>query len=348
MLRVRDLSVDYLGDTADTHAVRGVSFELSRGELLGLAGESGCGKSTLAYAVARLLRAPAVVTGGSVVFEDAEGPVDVLSLGSEKLRLFRWSRISMVFQSAMNALNPVRSLQRQLEDVFTAHHPRMTKVERVRRCRELVETVGIDPGRLPAYPHELSGGMRQRAMIAMALALQPDVIIMDEPTTALDVVVQRDILLEINRLRAELGFSVLFITHDISLLLQISDRVAIMYAGKIVEVGTAEHIRDHPGHPYTAGLLGSFPDLHGPRRDMRGIPGSPPDLSQPLRGCQFRERCPYAFAACADVEPPLVQVGATRAACLLHDRDVNPGGAPPAELRGAFPAPAGGTEEGSA
>ena len=341
VLSVRDLRVTYDGSAA-VHAVRGVSFDLAPGEVLGLAGESGCGKSTLAYAVTRLLRPPGRLDGGSVMFRPSRGgePVDVLGLRGEELRLFRWKRIAMVFQGAMNALNPVLSIRAQLADVFTAHEPRMGRRERDQRCRELLDMVGIAQGRLSSYPHELSGGMRQRVMIAMALALRPDVVIMDEPTTALDVVVQRDILAEIDRLRQVFGFAVIFITHDLSLLLEISDHIAIMYAGRIVERGRAADLRTAPHHPYTVGLVNSFPSLRGERRGLHGIPGNPPDLSVPQDGCPFTPRCPYRLTACPTQDPPLYQVrtagGRTDAACLQYDPQLRPDGPDAALLRREF------------
>jgi peptide/nickel transport system ATP-binding protein len=342
VLSVRDLSVVYDGGGEPVHAVRGASFDLARGEVLGIAGESGCGKSTLAYAITRLLRPPGRLAGGSVEFRASGGgaSVDVLGLTGEELRLFRWHRIAMVFQGAMNALNPVLSVRQQLADVFTAHEPGLGRREREQRCRELLDMVGIPRERLSSYPHELSGGMRQRVMIAMALALRPDVIVMDEPTTALDVVVQRDILSEIDRLRQAIGFAVVFITHDLSLLLEISDHIAIMYAGRIVERARAADLRIAPHHPYTVGLVNSFPSLRGERRILHGIPGSPPDLSALPSGCPFTARCPYRFDACPTIDPPLYQVGTagahTEAACLQYDRTVRPAGPEPALVERRF------------
>ncbi|GLY99348.1 ABC transporter ATP-binding protein [Actinoplanes sp. NBRC 103695] len=265
VLTVENLSIDYLVEPV-VHAVRDVSFSLRRGEVLGLAGESGCGKSTLAYGIVRLLKPPAAVTSGRAVFHSREGfDIDWNELGAEDLRAVRWDKISMVFQGAMNSLNPVLSIRAQLEDVFTTHRPEMSRRERRERCAQLLERVGVDAGRLRAYPHELSGGMRQRVMIAMAMALEPQVMIMDEPTTALDVVVQREILGEITRLREELGFAVIFITHDLPLLLEISDRIAVMREGEIVELSDALHLYTEPRHAYTRQLLASFPNLTGER-----------------------------------------------------------------------------------
>ncbi|MFJ8546437.1 ABC transporter ATP-binding protein [Streptomyces sp. NPDC093586] len=265
VLTVRDLNVVYQADPP-VHAVKDVSLTLDRGEILGLAGESGCGKSTLAYAINRLHEWPAEVTSGSVTFHDREGTdLDLLALRDEELRRFRWAKLSMVFQGAMNALNPVLSVRAQLEDVLTTHRPGMSKRERRERCAEVLELVGVEPRRMDSFPHELSGGMRQRVMIAMALLLDPQVMIMDEPTTALDVLVQRGILREILRLRDRLGFAVVFITHDLPLLLELSDRIAVMLRGEIVEYDTAETIYRRPRHPYTRTLLDSFPSLTGDR-----------------------------------------------------------------------------------
>ncbi|ONK09956.1 dipeptide/oligopeptide/nickel ABC transporter permease/ATP-binding protein [Streptomyces sp. MP131-18] len=265
VLSVRDLNVIYQTENP-VHAVKDVSITLGRGEILGLAGESGCGKTTLAYAVNRLHRPPAEVASGSVIFHDRDGgDIDLLALDAEELRQFRWAKLSMVFQGAMNSLNPVISIHEQLDDVLTTHKPDMSKQARRERCEEVLRLVRVDPTRLDSFPHELSGGMRQRVMIAMAMLLDPQVMIMDEPTTALDVVVQRGILREIIRLRDELGFAVVFITHDLPMLLELSDRIAVMRAGEVVEYAPAEQIYERPEHPYTRQLLGSFPSLTGER-----------------------------------------------------------------------------------
>jgi peptide/nickel transport system ATP-binding protein len=265
VLTVRGFSVDYLVEPV-VHAVRDVSLTLHRGEVLGLAGESGCGKSTLAYGIVRLLKPPAVIVSGTAVFHAPDGSdVDWHLLDARQLRAVRWNQVSMVFQGAMNSLNPVISIRAQIEDILSTHRPGMRRRERRARCAELLERVGVDPERLSAYPHELSGGMRQRVMIAMAMALEPQVMIMDEPTTALDVVVQREILREIVRLRDELGFAVVFITHDLPLLLEISDRIAVMRDGELVELADALTLYTRPAHEYTRRLLASFPSLTGDR-----------------------------------------------------------------------------------
>ncbi|MFJ4172906.1 ABC transporter ATP-binding protein [Microbacterium sp. NPDC089696] len=265
LLSVRDFSVVYDVDPP-IEAVKNVTLELQRGEILGLAGESGCGKTTLAYGVQRLLRAPAVIAGGSVTFHDASGiDVDINALDVDAMQRFRWDKVSMVFQGAMNALNPVATIGSQLEDVFEIHRPDMNRRQRRAEAEELLEIVKVGRQRIRSFPHELSGGMRQRVMIAMALALRPQLMVMDEPTTALDVLVQREILKQISQLRHEFGFSVIFITHDLPLLLEISDRIAIMRAGEIVELASAEQIWTDPQHDYTKTLLSSFPRLTGAR-----------------------------------------------------------------------------------
>lgn len=269
VLSIEDLRIDYLSDPV-VHAVAGVSFDLRRGEILGIAGESGCGKTTLAYGITQLLKPPAEVVGGAVRFFGGDEPVRVDHLEGAALRAFRWDRISMVFQGAMNALNPVLRVRAQLEDVLTTHRPAMTRQERRDRCAHLMRVVGVPVERLDAYAHELSGGMRQRVMIAMALLLDPPVMIMDEPTTALDVVVQREIIAEITRLRDELGFAVIFITHDLPLLLEISDRIAIMRRGEIVELAPTRDIYHRPQDPYTRELLAAFPSLTGERLGYAG------------------------------------------------------------------------------
>ncbi|RRR98121.1 ABC transporter ATP-binding protein [Glycomyces terrestris] len=265
VLTVEDLTVVYEVDEPVT-AVRGAALTLHRGEILGLAGESGCGKTTLAYAVNRLHRPPARIASGRITFHDRSGEdVDLLALDDRELRAFRWDKLSMVFQGAMNALNPVGTVRAQLADTLRAHRPRMGRKEIRERSEDVLRRVGVDPRRLGSYPHELSGGMRQRVMIAMAMLLEPQIMIMDEPTTALDVVVQRDILREIVRLRDELDFAVVFITHDLPLLLEIADRIAVMLEGEIVELDTADNLYRNAEHPYTKRLLGSFPSLSGER-----------------------------------------------------------------------------------
>jgi peptide/nickel transport system ATP-binding protein len=287
LLELDHLSVDYVLPDRRVRAVDDVSLSIAPGEILGLAGESGCGKSTLASAVLQILKPPAEVSGGRILFQGQ----DLVAMSREQLRRVRWRHVSLVFQSAMNVLNPVMRVGDQFVDMFKAHD-RISRKDAIARAGDLLELVGIDRKRVRSYPHELSGGMRQRVVIAMALALEPELIVMDEPTTALDVVVQREILQELEQLKQRLGFAVLFITHDLSLLVEFSDRIAIMYAGEIVESAVSETLFRHALHPYTSGLMNSFPPLTGPILPLTGIPGAPPDLAQPPSGCRFHPRCP--------------------------------------------------------
>lgn len=336
VLEIKGLSVDYGYAEDRVQALDGVTLTLGRGEVLGLAGESGCGKSTLAYGATRLLPPPGLITGGQVLFHSNSGETtDLLTLDEADLRSSRWRDIAVVFQGAMNALNPVQRIETQLTDTIEAHHPHTTRAERRERAVQLLGLVGIAADRLRAYPHQLSGGMKQRVMIAMALALEPQVLIMDEPTTALDVVMQRQIIEQIKELKDRLGFSVIFITHDVSLLIEMADRIAIMYAGGIVEQGPAHQLYRQPRHPYTKGLLGSFPPLHGPRTELSGIPGSPPDLLNMPGGCRYNPRCPYVMSECRTEEPHLIvptDAGFEPdrlVSCWLHE---DPAVTPPEEL----------------
>ncbi|GAA1935699.1 dipeptide/oligopeptide/nickel ABC transporter permease/ATP-binding protein [Microbacterium aoyamense] len=326
LLEVRGLRVEYGSEHASTVAVNDVSFSLRRGEVIGIAGESGSGKSTLAYAITRLHKPPASITAGQLLYTRADGTVvDVLGLSEEELRRFRWEELSIVFQSAMNALNPIMKIGEQIDDVLRAHRPDMPEADRKARVIELLDLVGIREDRVNAYPHELSGGMRQRAMIAIGLALDPEVIVMDEPTTALDVVIQRQIVEKIMELKDRLGFAVIFITHDLSLLIELSDTIAVMYAGRIVEIAEAQEFYRRPAHPYSRGLLGSFPTLGGERRELTGIPGSPPDLRALPSGCAFAPRCPLVQDRCRVAMPPLTKVAVeigmrpTEARCVIYE-----------------------------
>ncbi|WP_225414273.1 ABC transporter ATP-binding protein [Stigmatella hybrida] len=304
LLSVKDLRVEYLTPAGPVCAVDGVSFDIGKGEVLGLAGESGSGKSTVAQALLRILRPPAVITGGQVFFEGQ----DVLAMSEAQLRQLRWRKISLVFQSAMNSLNPILSIGEQIVDAIQAHLP-MKRPEALDRAVALLKLVGIDSSRLTSYPHQLSGGMRQRVVIAIALALEPPLMLMDEPTTALDVVVQKEILHQVSELKEKLGFSILFITHDLSLILEFSTRIAVLYAGKLMEMAPSRELFTAPKHPYTQGLLGSVPSVRGPRRKLVGIPGSPPDMRRLPSGCRFHPRCPSAMDQCKATVPELRQLG---------------------------------------
>ncbi len=303
LLSVRDLRVDFITERGPVRAVDRVSLDLFPGEILGIAGESGSGKTTLAQAILRILPPPAVISGGEVLFEGA----DLLALGERELREVRWTRISMVFQSAMDALNPVLTIGEQLLDTLAAHGDLAGGAARD-RAAHLLEMVGIEADRLGAYAHQLSGGMRQRVGIALALALDPSLVILDEPTTALDVVVEREILDQIRELRDRLGFAVMFITHDLARMLQVSDRVAVFYAARMAELGPARDLGRSPRHPYTEGLLKAFPSLRPGGDDPVSIPGSPPSLLRPPSGCRFHPRCAHAIDACRTREPRLVRI----------------------------------------
>lgn len=317
LLSVRNLRVEYLTRNGPVRAVDNVSFDVAAGEVFGLAGESGCGKSTLALAALRLLPPPAVITGGEVLFEGN----DVLAMDETALASFRWRKISLVFQSAMNALNPVLTIGAQISDVIERHEG-VTRAQALERAAELLRLMGIDSSRLRSHPHQLSGGMRQRVVIAIALALKPPMMFMDEPTTALDVVVQQEIMQQIAELKQQLGFSILFITHDLSLMVEFSDRIGILYAGKLVELSDAQKLFDRPRHPYTRGLMASFPAVRGPRRRLEGIAGSPPDMRNPPAGCRFHPRCSEALPCCRSTSPPLLRVAPeSEVACHLHPEE---------------------------
>ncbi|MEI8611642.1 ABC transporter ATP-binding protein [Enterovibrio norvegicus] len=304
LLEINNLCVDYVSPNGIARAVNNVSVSIAEGETLGLAGESGCGKSTLAFAISRLHKAPALISEGEILYKGQ----DILKMNDKALRAFRWNEASVVFQSAMNSLNPVITIGEQITDVIQAHK-KVSLKQALEKGAELLQIVGIHPDRLTAFPHQLSGGMRQRVVIAIALALEPKLIIMDEPTTALDVVVEREILNELYELKAKFGFSILFISHDLSLMGEIADRIGVMYAGNIIEIGDAETVFDSPQHPYTQGLLSSFPTIHGPKERLYGIPGNPVNLLNMPQGCNFQERCTKCFEPCTQNEPSLKAIG---------------------------------------
>lgn len=313
VLDVRGLSVEYATGRRPVTAVDRVNLDVAPGEFLGIVGESGCGKSTLLFAIARLLSPPAQITGGSVTFAGR----NLVTMTERQLNVIRWRDYSVVMQSAMNALNPVLTIADQFKDAIDAHS-KSSKRQTRDRSVEVMGMVGIDPIHLGSYPHQLSGGMRQRAMIAMALLFTPDLVIMDEPTSALDVVAQRSLMLQIRELQRQLGFAVIFVTHDMSLVSHFSDRLVVMYAGQVVEAGPTRAVFDNPTHPYSTGLLDAFPSIKGPRVELTGIPGSPPDLGQPPTGCRFHPRCPVVMDHCAGTEPELYPVGEVLSRCLRH------------------------------
>ncbi|MEB3759738.1 MAG: ABC transporter ATP-binding protein [Desulfurococcales archaeon] len=298
-------------------AVDGVSFKLEKGETLGIVGESGCGKSTLAWSLLRLVPPPGRIVGGQIRIDGK----DIVAMSeSEVRREIRWKRISMIFQGAMNALNPVYTVGDQIIEPLLLH-TNMTKHEALERARELIEAVGLAPSILERYPHELSGGQKQRVVIAMALALKPDIVIADEPTTALDVVVQAQILNLMKKLHQEEKMSIILITHDLGVVTELSEKIAVMYAGKIVEFGSAEEIFENPLHPYTKALIRAVPRLKGDIHKLEYIPGTPPDLRSPPPGCRFAPRCPRRFEPCDKEEPPIIEYSKGHyVACWLYSK----------------------------
>jgi oligopeptide/dipeptide ABC transporter ATP-binding protein len=316
VLKVENLSVAYATDSGPVIAVDHVDLELARGEFLAIVGESGCGKSTLLYAIARLLGSPqpGEIVGGRVLFRGR----DLVLLQEKELRAVRWRDLSVVMQSAMNALNPVLTVAEQMRDACRAHS-NMSKAEIEERSREVLQLVSIDPVHLHSYPHQLSGGMRQRAMIAMALLFTPQLVIMDEPTSALDVVAQRSLMVQIKELQERLGFAVIFVTHDMSLVSHFSDRLLVMYAGQVAELAETRALFDQPLHPYSQGLLEAFPSIRGPKVQLAGIPGSPPDLARPPAGCRFAPRCPSVQPRCTAAEVPLYRVNGSLVRCVLRE-----------------------------
>ena len=303
LLEVSDLRVEYQLPGGSLRAVESVSFALEKGETMGIVGESGCGKSTLMKALLKLLPANARVTGGSIRFKGQ----DLVPLRDDEMRRLRWKEIAYVPQSALNALNPVYRIGDQIAEAIVVHQGKSRK-EAWERAKMLFNWVGLEAKRLHAYPHQLSGGMRQRSMIAMALALEPELLVADEPTTALDVVVQDRILRRLMLLQRQLHLSLVLVTHDISVVAKVCDRALVMYAGRVAELGSTRQIFKAPFHPYTIGLLNAFPNVKTEARELISIPGYPPDLSKPVQGCAFAPRCPFAVEVCHQVAPAPVEV----------------------------------------
>jgi oligopeptide/dipeptide ABC transporter ATP-binding protein len=315
LLSVENLDVAYGNEENSVYAVKDVSFTLEPGEFLGIVGESGCGKSTLGYAITRLLRNPGRVAGGRVLFEGK----DLAILPEKEIRRLRWKEFSLVMQSGMNALNPVLSIRKQFEDTFKAH-TNYSKSEIRKRTEELLNMVNIEPSFADQYPHELSGGMKQRVAIALALSLNPKLVLMDEPTTALDVVVQRSILQNLKKLREQHQFAVIFISHDLGTVLEMADRIAVMYAGKFVEMQKSRELLKKPLHPYSEALLGCFADPRQEKIEIRGIPGSPPNMKNPPKGCPFAARCNYVVSNCREKNPTLESHGSGQVACHVVEQ----------------------------
>jgi len=306
LLDVQDLIVHYATLRGPVRAVEGVDFQVDKGDALGLAGESGCGKTTVALSILRLLPTAGKIIDGKILFNAQ----DMVRLPEDEVRKnIRWKGISIVFQGAMNALNPVYKVGDQIVEAILTHEPEVGRNQATDRTHKLLEMVGVDPERANNYPFEFSGGMRQRALIAMALACNPQLLIADEPGTALDVIVQAQVLKLLRELKSKLNLAMILITHDLSIIAETCGKTAIMYAGKIAEYGSVVSIFKEPLHPYTQGLLGAFPSIRAAKTRMISIPGSPPDLLDPPAGCRFHPRCPFAMDICKKKEPELAEVG---------------------------------------
>ncbi len=310
VLTVDGLSMQYETRAGPIRAVDGVSFTVLKGQSLGLVGESGCGKSSIALSLLRLLPETARITGGRILLNGT----DIVPLTEEQVRRLRWNSISLVFQAAMNSLNPVYRVGEQIIEALD-EHVRLSREEANTRVRELFDLVGLDQAHIDYYPHEYSGGMKQRAVIAMALSCDPDIVVADEPTTALDVIVQDRILREMKRVREELDMSMIYISHDMAVIAEVSDVVGVMYAGRIVELGSAADVFGAPIHPYTKALISAFPSVKGDKQELVALPGEPPNLLDPPTGCRFNPRCPFATDACKSEEPPVVRRGEHYAYC---------------------------------
>jgi peptide/nickel transport system ATP-binding protein len=318
LLSVEELTMHYTTRAGDVSAVDGVSFSLAEGESLGLVGESGCGKTSIALCLLKLLPDNAHIKDGHIWVQNT----DLVSLSNEEMRHFRWKHISMVFQAAMNSLNPVYSVGEQIVEALQEHLPVMTMAQARKRVADLFDLVGIDPAMMERYPHEFSGGMRQRAVIAMALSCNPDLIIADEPTTALDVIVQDRVLRQLKEIQRKLDMAMIYISHDIAVIAEVSDRIGVMYAGRMVELSTAVNIFERPLHPYTQALMGAFPSIKGPKQALSALPGEPPDLLHPPTGCRFHPRCPYASDICQHKTPPFRDYGSEHLAACWHPLEV--------------------------
>jgi peptide/nickel transport system ATP-binding protein len=312
LLSIQDLKVHYFTRKGAVRAVDGVSFDLEQDQTLGLIGESGCGKSTMVSALMRFITPPGRVVSGKIVFKDR----DIVTISDEEMRKLRGKEIAMVFQAAQNALNPVLTIGKQIVEEIIEHE-NVTKEEAWDRAKNQLELVGLDGNRIKSYPHEFSGGMKQRVMIAIATACDPELLILDEPVTGLDVIVQRQLLVLITNLRAKISLPIIFITHDLSVITETCDNVAVMYAGKIVEEASTIELYQEPLHPYSQLLISSYPSIKGAKKTLKSIPGAPPDLVELPAGCSFHPRCPYAMDVCRKEEPRLRIKNGHRVACHL-------------------------------
>ncbi len=318
MLQVKDLTMHYKTSKGEVSAVNNVSFNVKKGQSLGLVGESGCGKTSIAFSLIRLLPDNAVIKDGDIILDHE----NITEMDKKELLKARWKDISMVFQAAMNALNPIFTVGDQIIEAIQVHYPNVAVKEARVKVAELFTMVGLDPKLIDRYPHEFSGGMRQRAVIAMALSCNPKLIIADEPTTALDVIVQDRILIELKEIQERLDMSMIYISHDIAVIAEVSDRIGVMYAGRMAELADADDIFKHPIHPYTFALMGAFPSIIGAKKELTTLPGEPPDLLNPPTGCRFHPRCPRATEQCALETPPFIEQSPDHFAACWHPMEV--------------------------
>lgn len=314
VLEVNDLTMHYMTRKGPVFAVDDVTFHVGRGEAIGLVGESGCGKTSVAISLLKLLPSNAKILKGEIKINDT----DVVPLANREMNKHRWKNISMVFQAAMNSMNPVYTVEDQILEAMREHVPHLSDQEMSEKIDYLFDLVGLDPALKTQYPHQYSGGMRQRAVIAMALSCEPDIIIADEPTTALDVIVQDAILKRVREIQTELNMAMIYISHDIAVIAEVSERVGVMYAGKLVEMSTTNDIFHNPIHPYTMALMSSFPSIVGEKTELVTLAGEPPDLLNPPKGCRFHPRCPYATEVCTEDEPEFKDHGAGHLAACWH------------------------------
>ena len=305
LLSVRELKMEYKTKKGWVSAIDNVSFDLPKGLSMGLVGESGCGKTSIAMTLLRLLPDNAKIKGGQILLDGK----DLIPMAEEQMQNVRWNRISMVFQAAMNALDPVYRVGDQIIESIVQHEPNVQPNAVRERVGKLFQLVGLDPKLMDRYPHEFSGGMRQRAVIAMSLSCNPDLIIADEPTTALDVIVQDQVLRELRKIQKQLGMSMIYISHDIAVIAEVAEMLGVMYAGRMAEMSTSHDIFKRPMHPYTVALMSAFPSIRGPKQKLEALPGEPPDLLYPPKGCRFHPRCPRALAQCKKEQPRLEDMG---------------------------------------
>ncbi len=318
VLELKDLKMYYNTKQGIVKAADGISFVLNQGESMGLVGESGCGKTSVSMSIMRLLAENAEIVGGQILFKGK----NIVNISEEEMNKIRWAGIAMIFQAAMNSLNPVYKVGDQIIEAILAHEPDVTFEEARERVAELYKLVGLDPKRMDNYPHEYSGGMKQRAVIAMSLACNPDMIIADEPTTALDVIVQDMILKELSRIQKKLNMSMIYISHDIAVIAEVAEKIAIMYAGKIVELSDAVTIFKRPAHPYTVGLMSSFPSIHGEKKKLVTIPGEPPNLLNAPDHCRFAPRCPFATKECWEKMPTYEEIEPNHYVACFHPQNL--------------------------